>query len=134
MIAINNQTKSNIDLILVKKIVNKFLKHYRLERKEVSIAFVSENTIRRLNKKYRHQDKITDILSFPDDDKNLGEVIICYTAVKRQAKRYSDSIKEELAFILIHGLLHLIGHEDKTAKGREEMEGLGQELTRFFGY
>jgi len=134
MIAVNNQTKAKIDLILVKKIANKFLKHYRLANYKVSIAFVSENTIQGLNKKYRGQDKITDVLSFPGDSKDLGEVIICYSAVKRQAKQYSDSIKDELIFILIHSLLHLIGHEDKTAKGRQKMEKLGHELAQLWGH
>ncbi|MCK4553376.1 rRNA maturation RNase YbeY [Candidatus Parcubacteria bacterium] len=150
-IEINNKTRSKIDLALVKKVAEKFLKYYKKrirrgatnaahanENIEVSIAFIGDKTIRRLNKTYRGINKITDVLAFPDvtvgtspdnEQSNfLGEIIINYIQVKRQAKRFGNSIRQELVFILVHGLLHLLGYDDKTEKGRREMERLGKEF------
>ena len=137
MIEINNRTKSRIDLKMVKEVTEEFLKHYKIKNKEVSIAFVGDAEIRKLNKKYRRLDKPTDILAFPGEDRGLfekggikggflGELIIDYAQIKRQAKLYSDSIRDELIFILVHGLLHLLGHEDETERGKQEMEALGR--------
>ena len=130
MIEINNKTRSKIDLELVKKTAEKFLKYYKLKKKEVSIAFVGDTTIKELNKQYRDQDNITDVLAFCGEDDCLGEIVIDYAQIKRQAKRFSNSVKEELVFILVHGLLHLLGHEDKTEKGKKNMERLGEEFIK----
>ena len=130
MIEINNRTRSKVDTKLVRIVTEKFFKHYKLGNKEVSIAFVGDITIKRLNKNYLHKSHATDVMAFPGDGKYFGEIIIDYAQVKRQAKKYSGSIKEELIFILVHGLLHLLGHEDKTKKGTAEMERLGKEFIK----
>ena len=129
MIEINNKTRSKIDLILVEKIAEEFLKFYKIKSKEVSIAFVGDTVIRRLNKKYRGYDRITDVLSFKGEEE-LGEIIIDYSQIKRQAKKFSGTVKEELVFILVHGLLHLIGYRDDTENGKRKMEGLGKKFIK----
>ncbi len=149
MVEVNNKTRSRIDLVLVKKVAEKFLKYYNIKRRfanmngdntndnnvEVSIGFVGGKTIRGLNKQYRGVDKATDILSFPDQESNfLGEVIINYAQIKKQAKYYSKSVKQELIFILVHGLLHLAGYDDKTETGKQEMEKLGEKFIKFLNY
>ena len=101
------------------------MKYYKLENKEISIAFVGDKTIRELNKKYRKINKVTDVLSFSGEDDFLGEIVIDYAQIKRQARKYSENINEELKFILIHGLLHLIGYEDKEENERKKMEEIG---------
>ena len=128
MIEINNKTKSRIDLNLVKKAADRFLRVYKKNKYEVSIAFVGDRVIRKLNRNYRETDKVTDILSFPGEGDFLGEIIIDYAQIKRQAKKYGKTIKQELVFILVHGLLHLSGYNDKTEKGRREMERLGEKF------
>jgi len=131
MIEINNKTRSKINIKQVERLAENFLKHYKIEDKEVSIAFVGDKAIRELNKKYRKIDKATDVLSFEGDNVNyLGEIVIDYTQIKRQARKYSKNIKEELNFILIHGLLHLLGYEDETEKGVKEMEKIGNKLIK----
>jgi len=113
---------------------------------EVSIAFVGDKVIRNLNKTYRKIDKATDVLAFPEvtvdassgDDNSalgngtgyLGEIIINFAQVKRQARKFNHSVNDELIFILIHGLLHLLGYDDKTEKGRKEMEKLGKRFIK----
>lgn len=137
MIEVNNKTKSAINLKAVKRITDKFLKLYKKEKQDVSIAFVGDAVMRKLNKVYRGKDKVTDILSFPnnaiagkDKGKNLGEIIISFAQIKRQAKKYGNSAEKELAFILAHGLLHLVGMEDESEKGRKRMEEAGEEFVK----
>lgn len=132
-VEINNKTKSHIELHLVKKTVEKFLEYYNLERKNVSIAFVGDKTIKLLNKKYRNKDSVTDVLTFANNDDfgvdsedSLGEIVIDYQQIKRQAKEFSKTPSAELIFILVHGLLHLLGYNDETEEARIEMINLGE--------
>lgn len=126
MVEVNNKTKGKIDIRLVRKVLEKFLKYYKLGDREVSVAFVGDKKIRQLNKIYRGKDNVTDVLAFQGDEENLGEIIIDYAQTKRQAKKFSKNVKEELVFILVHGLLHLIGYEDGTEEGRREMMEEGE--------
>lgn len=128
MIEINNKTKSKIDLALVKKTAEFFLRVYKKKKYEISIAFVGDRVIRKLNRNYRKIDKVTDVLSFPGEGIFLGEVIIDYAQIKRQAREFGSSVNDELVFILVHGLLHLLGYDDKTEKGAKEMERLGEKF------
>jgi len=137
MIEINNKTRSKINLALVRKVTGSFLKVYQKKNYQISIAFVGDKTIRKLNKIYRQVDKITDVLAFPEitgevniEENFLGEIIINHAQIKRQAKRFNNSIKGELVFILVHGLLHLMGYDDRTEEGRREMEGLGRRFIK----
>ena len=129
MIDVNNKTRSRIDLVLVKKIVEEFLSHNKKKNKEVSVVFVGDKKIRYLNKVYRKIDKITDVLSFEGSNNFFGEIIIDYSQIKRQ-KKFSGSVKKELIFILIHGLLHLLGYNDETGGDAEKMEKLGEEFIK----
>ncbi len=128
LVEINNQTRSKVDLILIKQVCKKFLALSKLKNKEVSLALVDDKEIRKLNKLYRGLSNITDVLAFDGEDNFLGEVIIDYAQIKRQARQIGSSIKQELTFVLVHGLLHLLGYNDKTKKARAEMD----KLTRRF--
>jgi len=130
MVEINNRTKNRIKIVLVKQITEKFLQNYKLNKKEVSIAFVGDNEIRKLNKVYRKIDKATDVLSFSGEDDFLGEIVVDYAQIKRQAKEFKKNVNQELIFILVHGLLHLIGYDDRTEKGRLEMIRLGESFIK----
>jgi len=132
MVEVNNQTKNKIPVSLIKRVSDSFLKAHKRQEFEVSIVIVGDSAIKELNYRYRRQDQVTDVLAFPgvEKDKFLGEIIIDYAQIKRQAKSYSDSTEEELIFILVHGLLHLLGYEDKTVKGKKEMERLGKEFIK----
>lgn len=129
MVEINNKTRSKINIVLVRRIVENFLKYYKLKKYEVSIAFVGDKTIKKLNKQYRKINKITDVLAFRVDDESnfLGEIIIDYAQIKRQAKA---SNKQELIYILVHGLLHLIGYNDKTEAEAEKMNILTNKIIK----
>ncbi|MEK7097317.1 MAG: rRNA maturation RNase YbeY [Patescibacteria group bacterium] len=128
MVEINNTTKERVDARAVKKAAEIFLEKKRKSGYEVSVAFVGDAAIRKLNKAYRGMDKATDILTFAGEDKFLGEIIIDYRQIKRQAKEQGHSAKKELIFILIHGLFHLLGYEDDAEKDRLHMIKIGQKF------
>ena len=88
----------------------------------VSIHCVGEKRIRQLNRQWRGKDEVTDVLSFAtsegkilSDTKDYGDIFLCIPELKRQARRFQMSESEEMARMLIHGLLHLFGY-DHTKK------------------
>jgi probable rRNA maturation factor len=125
-------------------------------RIEISLAIVGSGRIRRLNKMYRKKNRVTDVLSFsdknilpylakdfprikkekdikfiepPDGVKRLGEIIISYPQAKKQAKRENHSLERELAILLVHGILHLVGHEhEKGGEEKKEMKKKEKEI------
>ncbi|MBI2459058.1 MAG: rRNA maturation RNase YbeY [Parcubacteria group bacterium] len=130
-IEINNLTKEKIDLRLVKRIISAFSRAYKVNKnKELSLAFVSDAVIKKLNNTYRGLNQTTDILSFAGEENFLGELVINYSQIKRQAGDFKNSAEKELVFILVHGLLHLIGCDDKTKKQRLEMIKLGEKFIK----
>ncbi len=133
-VAINNRTRSRLNLKLLEKVISKFLLSRKLPRAEVSLVLVGDQLMRRLNRQTRGKDKVTDVLSFRDSDSPvkepnfLGEIVIDYQQIKRQAKIFQTSIQEELVFILVHGLLHLVGYNDKTKAEAELMDKLAKKF------
>ena len=97
-----------------------------LKNIDLSIVFLEPEKIRELNKKYRKNDKPTDILSFTIErakDKLIGEILLCPRIIKQ--KNYSlltTNYLLKLNHLLIHGLLHLCGYDHKTEKEWKEME------------
>ena len=123
---INNLTKDRIDKVFLQKVAKGVFKSIRLrEIKEISVAIVGDSKIKNLNKKYRRRDKITDVLAF-----DYGEIFICLPQAKRQAKKLGHSLKNELATLLIHGILHLAGYRDETSEDRERMTKIQENIWR----
>jgi len=77
---------------------------------ELDLVFVSDKKIHALNKTYRKVDSSTDILSFPVD-KNSGEIFICEKIAKRKAKDFEREYNNFIAFLFIHGCVHLLGYD-----------------------
>ena len=97
-------------------------------KKKFNLVFVSEETIQELNKQYRNIDKVTDVISFANCDDptstdyhSLGEIFICVNRAKEQAKEYKHSLSRELAFLAVHGYLHLCGFDHMTKEDEEVM-------------
>ena len=83
-----------------------------------TIAFVSDNRIRELNRQFRGIDKATDVLSFPaDEPNNLGDVAVSVETAATQAKENALSFDEEIAQLILHGLLHLSGYDHESDNG-----------------
>ena len=120
---------------LIKLAVKEFSRAADLGRNaSFSLAFVNGPAIRRLNKSYRGKDKVTDVLSFAEKDSDLpdgifgesselGEILICVSRAKEQAKQYGWSYDREVCRLLVHGLAHLVGfeHEGVSERTAEKM-------------
>ncbi|MCI1959238.1 MAG: rRNA maturation RNase YbeY [Clostridia bacterium] len=98
------------------------------EKCEISLSIVNNREIHSINKQFRHIDRETDVLSFPQltfekdevPEKNekgeiiLGDIIISIEKAKSQAEEYGHSLKRELAFLTAHSMLHLLGYDHMT--------------------
>ena len=120
MIEINNLTTNQIDREFLEKVAKKVLIGENKEKLELSIVLVGQARIRKLNKKYRRKNRSTDVLSFTYDDS--GEIVICLQEVKKNAKKFHSPLQKELAKVLIHGILHLLGYDhEESEKEAEKM-------------
>ena len=117
MIEINNLTASSVNEDFLKKVAKKALKGENGKEIDLSIVFVGEAKMRKLNKRYRGKNKVTDVLSFGSE---LNEIVICLREVKKNAKTYNSTFKKELARVLIHAILHLSGYNHKEMQEKEE--------------
>lgn len=113
------------------------------ENTEVSVTFVDDEEIARLNEEYRGKEGPTDVLSFEcdglDDEMGLtegdeaevfelGDIVIAVDVVERQAEGYGNTFVEEVELMLVHGLLHLCGYDHIEDDEAEEMEALQASL------
>ena len=124
------------DYSILNKVLKRTLKLEKVNNAFFSVVFVDEKKIQEINRDYRKIDKITDVISFAfeDNDKReynkiriLGEIYICIPRMKEQAIMYGHSETRELAFLAVHGLLHLLGY-DHMKKDEEEIMFGKQEL------
>ena len=142
------------ELAPIRRAIRRAVRPYRLPADaEVQVAFVSDDEMRALNKRFRRIDKTTDVLSFgeaiPARDRgagslahieklrarsggrfDLGEIVISPEQAERQAGRRKRPVVEEVAFLAAHGALHLLGYEDETPAGYREMLRLGHDAAR----
>lgn len=105
---------------------------------EASVVFVSDERIRELNRDYRKIDRPTDVLSFScyDDELSggvIGDVYISVETARRQAGEQGVSLEEELLRLMIHGLLHLVGHTHDGEEDGRRMRELEEKLVAGHG-
>lgn len=106
---------------------------------ELSIAFVDNEKIMELNKKFLGHDEPTDVISFPLDDERMppngvsGEIVVSAQMALETANTMHTDVERELILYVIHGLLHLIGYDDTSKKKAQAMHEREDELlTNFF--
>lgn len=120
---------------------------------EISLAFTGDGEIQDLNRRFRGVDAPTDVLSFPLWDPGapewggdgpggggdglppepLGDVVISLPTARRQAEEYGHSLERELCFLLVHGVLHLLGFDHEEEAQRQEMRGLEEAVLERLG-
>jgi probable rRNA maturation factor len=139
------------ELAPIRRAIRRAVRPFGLPRDaEVHVAFVSDEDMRGLNRRFRRIDRTTDVLSFgeaiPARDRgaralahierrrsenggrfDLGEILISPEQAGRQARRGKRPVAQEVAFLAAHGVLHLLGYEDETPAGYREMLRLGQD-------
>ena len=118
------------------EVLDATLEHEKVTNAIFSVVFVEDEEIHKMNKEYRGVDRITDVISFAlEDNKDieygeirvLGDIFICIPQMKRQAIEYGHSEKRELAFLTVHGILHLLGYDHMNEEDEKRMFAL-QEL------
>ena len=145
MLQINyqNQTHYEMDeyVEVFKKIAKHTLKKFNMKGNiELSVTLVSRNTIKDINNQYRHIDKVTDVISFENDEGfevydgfiTLGDLFICVSRAKSQAKKYGHSMYREVCFLFTHGLLHLLKMDHITHDQEVEMFEMQDEIMNHF--
>ncbi len=141
-IGIFNKTEEKIDKSFVRKVVKHTLKKMEAEKSEVNIIFVGLEEIHEINKAYRNVDRPTDVISFALEDTEdvtvyeervLGDIYICLDKVHEQAKEYGHTEIREMAFLIVHGLLHLLGYDHMIKEEEKIMFGLQEEILNEMG-
>jgi len=128
---LNRQKTARIRARRFERLLGRLLRRYRRGRADVVLAFVGEKAIRRLNRTFRRKDKVTDVLSFPAGGRSadgkgkgdrvlLGEIAVCVPRAARQASQLGHGLEAELAYLTLHGFLHLLGYDH--VRGHEEEE------------
>ena len=116
--AVNRQRKRKIDTKAWETFAARAVAAIGHTESSATIAFVSDRTIRQLNRQFRGVDKATDVLSFPaDEESTLGDVAISVDTAAVQAKENGLTFDEEVAQLILHGLLHLSGYDHETDNG-----------------
>ncbi|MDD3453164.1 MAG: rRNA maturation RNase YbeY [Bacilli bacterium] len=121
MFEIFNETNEQINEIEdIKKVLTTAIKMEKLDNVEFNVILVDNEYIHELNKKYRHIDKETDVITFALEDHEdikydnfrlLGDIYISIDKAKTQAEEYNHSFKREICFLAVHGFLHLLKYD-----------------------
>ena len=131
--SITNEYVYKKDYSFLNDVIKRTLKHEKVKNATFSIVFVDEEKIQYLNKNYRNIDRVTDVISFAFEDnakvvynnmRFLGEIYICIPKMIEQSIEYGHSEIRELAFLTVHGLLHLLGYDHMTEEDEKIMFAL----------
>ena len=128
---VNRQRRLQIDTRVWSMFATKAVAVINKSESSATIAFVSDKKMRELNRQFRGIDKATDVLSFPaggPDDSELGDIAISVDTAAAQARENGFKFEEEIAQLILHGLLHLSGYDHETDNG--EMNRLELRLRR----
>jgi probable rRNA maturation factor len=131
---VNRQRQVKIDPRAWESFADKALGAIVKDKHDATIAFVSNRTIRDLNRRFRGLNKSTDVLSFREDEgetANLGDIAISLEQAKVQARADGLKFEQEVAQLILHGLLHLCGYDHETDNG--EMDQLEVRLRKKLG-
>ena len=148
MIYLRNTTRKHaIDLPRVERAARGLLAAIDRPAGTLSLTFVGDAAMRRLNREHRAKDRTTDVLSFPmyepfavprtpqsgEPELLLGDVIISVDAAVRQALDYDASLDDEIERLLVHGIAHLLGHDHEEPRERARMVRLEKRLAAAIG-
>lgn len=142
-IGIFNETNEEIkELETIKELMEFALKYEKVLNAEFNIIIIDNKRIKEINKEYRNIDKETDVISFALEDvkdfiysdlRLLGDIYISLDKVKEQSKLYEHSFLRELAFLSVHGLLHLLGYDHMEKQDEIIMFQKQEEILDKFG-
>jgi probable rRNA maturation factor len=135
--------RSGIDTRRLKETARVLLRAAGEKDSALSLTLVNDEAIRELNRDHRGKDKPTDVLSFPlfepgeqggaEAERLLGDVVISVDTARRQAAEYDAPLQNEVYRLLIHGILHVLGHDHEEAGERAAMEAEERRLAGAIG-
>ena len=136
---VNRQRRRKLNLKQWRDFGEKVLQTIGGNKRNATIVFVSDGAIKELNRRFRGKNYPTDVLSFPtaaatfeiEHQSLLGDVVISVERATAQAKEHGLSFSDEVRQLILHGLLHLCGHDHETDRG--EMNRLELRLRRQLG-
>src|SRR6185312_10521710 len=115
---VNRQRRFKVDTESWTTFATKALSAIGKSDSSATIAFVSDKRIRELNRQFRGIDKATDVLSFPAEEEfNLGDIAVSVETAELQARENGLPFDQEIAQLILHGLLHLCGYDHETDNG-----------------
>ncbi len=118
---------------LASKIINYVLQYEKIDNYEISIIFMSDKAIQKLNSQYRENNKPTNVLSFIYNIEPLcGDIILAYGTIVRESQEQGKSFQAHLTHLIIHGVLHLLGYDHETNEEALIMEELEKKLLGYF--
>lgn len=102
---------------------------------ELNYVLMGDDALLEYNRRYLEHDEYTDVITFDGQTGNgvSGDVLISYDRIKENAALYGVSAQQELRRVMVHGLLHLLGHRDKTKAQREAMRVLEDKYLQLLG-
>ena len=134
---INDEFGYSEDYDYLDSLIERVLTREKATDSVFSIIFVDNEKIHELNKQFRGVDRPTDVISFALEDAEeeflstirvLGDIYISIPKMQEQAKEYGHSEKRELAFLVVHGLLHLLGYDHQTEEEEKVMFRIQEEM------
>ena len=141
-IGIFNEYKEFEEFNELKPLTEYAVKYLKLDNVMFNVIIVNNEKIHEINKNYRNIDRETDVISFALEDDSimpetdirvLGDIYISLDKVISQAKEYNHSLKREVCFLCIHGLLHLLGYDHMNEKDEKIMFSLQEEILDSYG-
>ncbi len=128
MIAVDVVTKSKKWIgkeKLVERLAKKLISLVESDAQELSISLVSDRQMKKINLQFRDKNKPTNVLSFPAFDRLfLGDIVIAYETLEREAKEQKKKFNDHLTHLILHSILHLLGHDHEEEKMAQKMEKL----------
>jgi probable rRNA maturation factor len=126
MIAISNRQRARrINLRLLEKIATAALEELKIVQAELSVVLTGAKEMASLNEKFLGHEGPTDVITFDYKEAKLelhGEVFVCVAEAEKQAKEFGTSWQSELVRYVVHGILHLTGHDDLKPMARKKMK------------
>lgn len=129
-VVVTNETDTPVDSAVWASLVERVLRREGVDGPaEANVVFVDRDTMAAMNAEHMGVDGPTDVLSFPIDDdphdatpiRLVGDIVVCREVAAAQAPDHAGTVDDEIALLLVHGALHLLGHDHATGEERDRM-------------
>ena len=128
----NEQRDAPVNVARMARLARRSVRRLRIRaRGTLAVTFIDAHRMRALNRRFLRHDRTTDVLSFRYDGEPIaGDIVISPSAAQRYARRHGVPYTEELSRYVVHGLLHWLGHEDRTAAQQRKMRAMEDRLLK----